>query len=99
MKSVSIRELKDRLSQYLRRVKAGDSVRVADRRDVVAELSPPGRKTGDPSIPDGLRALAQRGHATLAVAGSEKAQYPELKRARRPTRTAAELLDDERGPR
>lgn len=42
--SVGVRELKNRLSHYLRRVRAGDTVRVTDRGEVVAELKAPRRK-------------------------------------------------------
>ena len=46
MKTVGVRELKDRLSEYLRRVRAGEGVLVTDRGEVIAELAPPG-KTGE----------------------------------------------------
>lgn len=42
MKQVGIRELKARLSQYLREVAAGELIEVTDRGKVVAELRPPG---------------------------------------------------------
>lgn len=38
--TVSVRELKNRLSEYLRRVKAGERVVVTDRGKPVAELAP-----------------------------------------------------------
>jgi antitoxin (DNA-binding transcriptional repressor) of toxin-antitoxin stability system len=43
MKIVGIRELKNRLSEYLRDVRARENVPVTDRGDVIAELSPPGQ--------------------------------------------------------
>jgi prevent-host-death family protein len=43
MKSVGVRELKNRLSEYLRDVRAGERVLVTDRGEVVAELAPPGQ--------------------------------------------------------
>ena len=43
MKAVGIRELKARLSQYIREVRRGEVVLVTDRGEVVAELRQPGR--------------------------------------------------------
>lgn len=41
MKVVGIKELKNKLSEYLRLVKAGEVVLISDRGDVVAELRTP----------------------------------------------------------
>lgn len=97
MKTVGVRELKNRLSEHLRRVRAGESVLVTDRGEVVAELVPPGQGQTDPSVPAGLIALARRG---LLTVGSPAAAtpYPALSRALKRSR-AAQLLDEERGPR
>lgn len=40
MKTVGIRELKNKLSRYVRFVKSGETVLVTDRHTVVAELRP-----------------------------------------------------------
>jgi prevent-host-death family protein len=96
MKTVGVRELKNRLSEYIRRVRAGEGVLITDRGEVVAELTPPGHAT-DPSVPSGLSMLARRGLLTLGTPG-EAGLYPALPRARR-RRTAAQLLDEERGSR
>lgn len=98
MKSVGIRELKNRLSEFLRDVRAGERVLVTDRGEVVAELSPPGQGGREPDLPAALLVLARRGLATLG-APSEPAVYPALARRRRRKLTATQLLDDERGPR
>jgi prevent-host-death family protein len=99
MRSVGVRELKNRLSEYLRRVRLGESVLVTDRGEVVAELLPPGQAQPDTSIPPGLLALAKRGLATLGTPG-EPALYPALPLARGKRRSsAARLLDEERGNR
>jgi len=98
MKTVGIRELKNRLSEYLRRVRSGESVLVTDRGEVIAEFSPPGRVPADTSLPAGLLALARRGLLTLG-SPSDTSVYVALPRARRGKRSAAELLDDERGSR
>lgn len=41
---VGIRELKNHLSEYMRRVEAGETVQVSVHGRVVAELAPAGRK-------------------------------------------------------
>jgi prevent-host-death family protein len=97
MKTVGVRELKNRLSEYLRQVRSGEELLVTDRGEVVAELTPPGHRAQHGSVPAGLVALARRGVLTLGVAGNEKL-YPRLPRRRRRLR-AAELLDAERGSR
>jgi prevent-host-death family protein len=97
MKSVGVRELKNRLSEYLRDVRAGERVLVTDRGEVVAELAPPGH-SHEPDVPAPLLALARRGLITLG-ASSDTATYPPLPRRRQRRRTAAQLLDDERGTR
>lgn len=95
MKTVGIRELKNRLSEYLRHVRSGEAVLVTDRGEVVAELIPPGQAAGDTTVPAGLLALARKGLATLGVENDARA-YPALLRVLRRHR-AAELLDEERG--
>ena len=98
MKTVGVRELKNRLSEYLRRAKSGEGVLVTDRGQVVAELTPPGHGATDASVPAGLLALARRNLLAIG-APADQDMYPALRRARRRKRTAAELLQDERGDR
>jgi len=66
MRSVGVKQLKARLSEYLRAVKGGEIVLVTDRDEVVAELRP----AREPSIPaaseDTLQALADVGEVTRA---------------------------------
>lgn len=97
MKTVGIRELKNRLSEYLREVRRGESVLVTDRGEVVAELSPP-RPGVDHGAPAALRALAKRGLVTLASQG-DVSLYKAMTRSRRGRRSAARLLDEERASR
>ena len=62
MKTVGVKQLKARLSEYLRAVKRGEVVVVTDRDQVIAELKAP-RK--DPDLAeDAMEALA-----ALAAAG------------------------------
>ncbi len=98
MKTVGVRELKNRLSEYLRQVRSGEGVLVTDRGEVIAELTPPGERTLDLSVPPGLRALAKRGLLTLGTPGDVRS-YPSLPRRRSGKKTSAQLLDAERGDR
>ena len=98
MKSVGIRELKNRLSEFLRQVRAGENVLVTDRGEVIAEFSPPGQRQSDEIVPAALSALARRGLATLG-SPSDASLYPPLPRRRRGQYTAAKLLAEEREAR
>jgi len=97
MKTVGVKRLKARLSEYLRAVKGGETVLVTDRDEVVAELRPARRQAPLPHDLAGvLESLAQAGEITRA--GLPKAgwrwQAPGLGL---PAGTALELLDELRG--
>ena len=67
MKSVGVKQLKSRLSEYLRLVRNGETVFVTDRDEVVAELRPTRRQPGPADSLDGLLdSLAERGEVTRA---------------------------------
>ena len=85
MYTVGVRELKNRLSAFLRQVRSGESVLVTDRGEVVA-------------VPAGLLALARRGAVTLG-SPAESHIYRALPRTHRGRQSAAQLLDAERGSR
>jgi antitoxin (DNA-binding transcriptional repressor) of toxin-antitoxin stability system len=99
MRAVGIRELKGRLSHYVRLVEAGESVLVTDRGTVVAELRPPGQ--GSPAAVDpataGLAELARRGRASVG-APHDPTLYGVRPRAV-PEGSVARLLDEERAGR
>jgi len=97
MKSVGLRELKNRLSEYVREVRSGERVLVTDRGEVVAELIPPGQGSDERGVPSGLVALARKGQVTLGAPNSS-AVYPKLPRLLKRHR-ATELLNEERGTR
>lgn len=99
MKTVGVRELKNRLSDYLRQVRAGEGVLVTDRGQVVAELGAPGHAVADASVPAPLLALARRNLLTIGSPAASGDLYPALPRARRRKKTAGELLADEREER
>ena len=68
MKVVGIKQLKARLSEYVRLAKAGETVLVTERDEVVAELRPARRQTPVAgSLEDTLEALAASGEVTRAA--------------------------------
>ena len=62
MVTVSVAELKAKLSEYLRRVKAGEQVIVSDRGRAVAVLGPPPKASADDAR---LQRLADAGLVRL----------------------------------
>jgi antitoxin (DNA-binding transcriptional repressor) of toxin-antitoxin stability system len=97
MKRVGLRELKNRLSEYVRLVRSGEVVLVTDRGEVVAELRSPGSLAGDTERHPGLLILARRGVLTLGKP-NDPAAYPPMPRLL-PPGTVQRLLDEERGER
>ena len=97
VKSVGIRELKNRLSEYVREVRSGERVLVTDRGEVVAQIVPPNEEVDEHAVPWELADPARKGHLTLGAPNDEML-YPKLSRALK-RRGASELLDEERGTR
>lgn len=95
MLAVGLRELKNRLAEYVRRVRAGESVLITDRGSVVAELGPPRPQHGT-SHP-ALARLVQDGQATLG-ADNDATAYPDLPPVAS-GHISAELIDAERTER
>ena len=95
MKAVGLRELKNRLSEYVRDVRRGESVVVTDRGQVVAELVPPGHRAEPADILPGVQVLVRNGLATPGRPNSPHV-YRRLTSALAPGRAAA-LLAAERG--
>lgn len=95
---MGIRELKNRLSEVLLAVKAGERILVTNRGVVVAELGAPVRPATNPSVPTGLARLAGRGVARIG-APNDPSLYRNLPRLRRKPTSVARLLDEERGRR
>lgn len=89
-----IRELKDNLSRYIRRIETGERIAVTAHGRVVAELVPPG--TGTP------RQVRSRWDDLIAggvlrppvESGDPFEDWPDI---RLPRGTAAELIDSDRG--
>jgi antitoxin (DNA-binding transcriptional repressor) of toxin-antitoxin stability system len=96
MKTVAVKELKNRLSAYLRQVKNGEVVLVTDRGVVVAEL----RQPSAGAVLGAHDQIFER----LGAEGGLVPGLPQDPRAYRPSPLAravssSELLDAERGNR
>lgn len=99
MKAVGIKELKARLSEYLRAVRAGETVLVTDRNEVVAELRPArGRLPRGDDLEDRLDALAEEGELTRAPQAKAKWGW-KAKGLGLARGTAARLLEELRAER
>lgn len=95
---MGIRELKNRLSAYLRLVRDGEVVQITDRGTVIAEIRPPSQPADASRYPNGLLELAREGELTLGLPNDpslyEVADDPVLRET-----TSKELLDWLRGGR
>lgn len=92
--TAGIRELKDNLSRYIRRIEAGERISITAHGRVVAELVPPGTTS---------RAVRRSRFDELVAAGVIRPpidagdpleDWPDI---RLPPGTAAELIDSDRG--
>jgi antitoxin (DNA-binding transcriptional repressor) of toxin-antitoxin stability system len=98
MRTIGVKQLKARLSEFLRAVRAGETILVTDRDQVVAELSPPRRvHPRSDELADTLEQLSDAGEVTLP--GPTKSSGWSSRGAGLPTGTAARLLDEIRGDR
>jgi len=95
MRTVGLKVLKNRLSEYVRIANRGETVLVTDRETVVAELRPPegrGPLTSDAVLAEAMR----RGWLTAPLLGQSSVP------PRRPVAPLSELLrelDADRGER
>lgn len=92
--TAGVRELKDHLSRYIRRIEAGERISITAHGRVVAELVPPGTTSAG-----GRRSrfdeLVARGVIRPPIdAGDPLENWPDI---RLPPGTAAELIDSDRG--
>jgi antitoxin (DNA-binding transcriptional repressor) of toxin-antitoxin stability system len=96
MKTAGVRELKARLSFYLREVEHGEVVLVTDRGRVVAELGPPGtRRSAEDTADASLRRLIAQGRVRPASTPQNRDWIEPV--ASLPRGTAQALIDAERG--
>lgn len=98
MHAVGIRELKNKLSHYVRLVEAGESVLVTHRGAVVAEMRPPGAAGARGGAAAARLEQLQRRGAAVIGAPHDPGLY-EQRASRLPEGSAAGLLDAERGSR
>lgn len=96
MKAVGVKELKARLSEYLRQVKAGHSLLVTDRGEVVAEVRP--ARGAAPPVEDPLTPLVEAGEVTRARRPKAGWRW-EPHSLGLPPGAAEQLLDELRGDR
>lgn len=95
MRVVGIRELKNRLSEYIRLTRAGERLLVSDRGVIVAELREPGTIYLVPGISPGLARLIEQKRVSMGAANSPEL-YPRLTPLL-PDEEVSILLDEERG--
>ena len=93
MERIGVRELRQNASRYLARVKAGETVEVTERGELVALLTPPGRAL---NTRDRLVASGRLVPAT-SPSGRLRSPHPVPVAAGEPTNQ--ELLDAEREDR
>lgn len=96
MKAVGVRELKSRLSEFLRMVRRGEEILITDRGEVIAELRQPMRTSAEKRYPT-LMLHARQGRLRLG-----EPNRPDLYAVQRrvaPEGTAQALVDEERDER
>jgi len=94
MASTGIRELKNNLSRYVRRIEAGERIAITAHGRVVAELVPPGT-AGRSRGPSRFDELVAAGVIRPPLeSGDPTEDWPDI---RLPSGTAAELIDADRG--
>jgi len=90
MEQVGIRELRQNLSAWLRRVRDGEAFEVTDRGTPVAVLAPLPRESDPIALLEGRGQLARRGDGTPF-------SVPTLRSPRSTKEILGELRDDEVG--
>ncbi len=88
MRCVGVKVLKNKLSEYLRLVAAGETVLVTDRERVIAELTPP-REGRGPLASDAVLADAVRRGWITPAALRHKSAPPRI-----PVARLEEILDE-----
>ena len=97
MKTVGLRELKNRLSEYVRVVRSGQAVVVTDRGEVVAELRSPDHVPPGTKVDAAVAKLVNRGLLILGAPNAARIYQPQSPLLR--STTSAKLLRADRGER
>ena len=95
MKTAGIRELKNKLSAYLREVRSGSVILVSDHGEIIAEIRSPAPETIRDKGMTVLDELARDGLVTLPSAGKEPLAPSPITL---PRGMAQAILDADRGP-
>lgn len=94
MTSTGIRELKNNLSRYIRRIESGERIAITAHGRVVAELIPPGT-AGQRRVLSRFDELVAAGVIRPPLEAGDPAEgWPDI---RLPRGTAARLIDEDRG--
>jgi prevent-host-death family protein len=96
MKNARISELRDKLSEYLARVRQGETVIVYDRDTPIARIEPISAAADD--VPEWVLDAERRGIATPPRI-RDGAILPEPKKPKRPARLVEALLEERRSGR
>ena len=99
METVGIRELKNRLSKYVRQVQAGDVVIVTDRGRIVAEMWPPGHGDLRADVDPGLLDMERKGLIRLGTGTNSPDLYPKMSHVDLGGETVQDVIDFLRGDR
>jgi antitoxin (DNA-binding transcriptional repressor) of toxin-antitoxin stability system len=99
MLSAGIRELKNNLSRYIRRLRPGDVIAVTDHGRVVAELRSPGESptSAAPRMERYARLVAEGVIRPAMEQGDPLADWPSVHEVALPRGTVASLIDEDRG--
>ncbi|HET7585561.1 MAG TPA: type II toxin-antitoxin system prevent-host-death family antitoxin [Gemmatimonadaceae bacterium] len=100
MRTTGIRDLKNNLSRYLRRLRPGQVITITDHGRVVAELRAAGAGTHTAPLPTHSRyaQLLEAGLIRPAVeTGDPLADWPSTRAVSLPRGTVTELVDEDRG--
>lgn len=99
MKAIGVKNLKARLSEHLRAVKAGETILVTERDEVIAELRPArGRWHAAAPLAEAVAALSESGELTAPVLPKRGWSWSVHGLGLSPG-VAASLLDDVRSDR
>lgn len=99
MKTVGIKELKARLSEYVRMAHAGETILVTDRREVVAQIGPARHRSAPGgSLQEILDGMAEQGLLTRAALPKGNWTW-KTRGLGLPPGTAREILDELREDR
>ena len=91
--TTGIRELRDNLSRFIRRIEAGERIVVTAHGRVVAELIPPAASHAG-RISQFERLVASGAITPAVESGDPLEHWPDI---RRPAGTTAALIDSDRG--